>query len=63
MIEPGINWGWLRNWYVVLGEKTADQHYAMRFYVQDGIQWIWSGGILMCLGLLFGWIRGRKKHA
>lgn len=63
MIEPGINWGWLRNWYVVLGEKTGDQHYAMRFYVQDGIQWIWGGGILMCLGLLFGWIRGRKKYA
>lgn len=62
MIEPGINWGWLRNWYVVLGEKTDSQHYAMRFYVQDGIQWIWGGGILMCLGLLFGWIRGRKKH-
>ena len=62
MIEPGINWGWLRNWYVVLGEKTSDQHYAMRFYVQDGIQWIWGGGIFMCLGLLFGWIRGRKKH-
>lgn len=62
MIEPGINWGWLRNWYAVLGEKTSDQHYAMRFYVQDGIQWIWGGGIFMCLGLLFGWIRGRKKH-
>ncbi|WP_369310346.1 heme lyase CcmF/NrfE family subunit [Providencia rettgeri] len=62
MIEPAIHWGWLRNWYVVLGEKSSDQHYAMRFYVQDGIQWIWGGGALMCLGLLIGWIRGRKKH-
>ncbi|TOL41960.1 hypothetical protein CGH97_26325, partial [Vibrio parahaemolyticus] len=40
MIEPGTYWGWVRNWYAVLGEKTGANSYAIRFYVQDGIQWI-----------------------
>ncbi|HHR5913257.1 TPA: heme lyase CcmF/NrfE family subunit [Providencia alcalifaciens] len=62
MIEPGISWGWLRSWYVVLGEKTGDDRYAMRFYVQEGIQWIWGGGFIMCIGVLIGWFRERK-HA
>lgn len=62
MIEPGIGWGWLRSWYVVLGEKTGDDRYAMRFYVQEGIQWIWGGGFIMCIGVLIGWFRERK-HA
>ncbi|WP_272679829.1 heme lyase CcmF/NrfE family subunit [Providencia sp. PROV032] len=63
MIEPGIYWGWLRNWYAVLGEKTGTNSYAIRFYVQDGIQWIWSGAFVMCFGLLISWIRGRRKNA
>ncbi|GAB1440438.1 heme lyase NrfEFG subunit NrfEF [Providencia sp.] len=63
MIEPGIYWGWMRNWYAVLGEKTAADSYAIRFYVQDGIQWIWGGALLMCLGLLAYWLKGRQKHA
>ncbi|WP_423139908.1 heme lyase CcmF/NrfE family subunit [Providencia alcalifaciens] len=62
MIEPGISWDWLRSWYVVLGEKTGDDRYAMRFYVQEGIQWIWGGGFIMCIGVLIGWFRERK-HA
>ncbi|HGN0868283.1 TPA: heme lyase CcmF/NrfE family subunit [Providencia alcalifaciens] len=60
IIEPGIHWGWLRSWYVVLGEKTGTERYAMRFYVQEGIQWIWGGGFVMCLGALMSWFRGRK---
>ncbi|EMT6576878.1 heme lyase CcmF/NrfE family subunit [Providencia rettgeri] len=63
MIEPGIYWGWLRNWYAVLGEKTGTNSYAIRLYVQDGIQWIWSGAFVMCFGLLISWIKGRVKNA
>lgn len=62
MIEPGIYWGWLRNWYAVLGEKTGPESYAVRFYVQDGIQWIWAGAFIMCFGLLISWWRGRVKN-
>ncbi|MGG4607774.1 heme lyase CcmF/NrfE family subunit [Providencia sp. Me31A] len=62
MIEPGIYWGWMRNWYAVLGEKTGPDSYAIRFYVQDGIQWIWGGALFMCLGLLVNWLIGRQKH-
>ncbi|EPQ5227551.1 heme lyase CcmF/NrfE family subunit [Providencia stuartii] len=63
MIEPGIYWGWLRNWYAVLGEKTGTNSYAIRFYVQDGIQWIWGGAFVMCFGLLVSWIKVRIKNA
>lgn len=62
MIEPGIYWGLMRNWYAVLGEKTGTDRYAIRLYVQDGIQWIWGGAFIMCLGALIGWIRGRKNN-
>ncbi|HEM8138809.1 TPA: heme lyase CcmF/NrfE family subunit [Providencia rettgeri] len=62
MIEPGTYWGWVRNWYAVLGEKTGANSYAIRFYVQDGIQWIWGGALFMCFGLLIGWVKGRTKH-
>lgn len=60
MVEPGIHWDLLRDWYVVMGEKTGENRYAMRFYVQGGIRWIWGGGLLMVIGaLLSGW-RGRR---
>lgn len=62
MIEPGIYWGLIRNWYAVLGEKTGTDRYAIRFYVQDGIQWIWGGAFIMCLGALIGWIKGRTNN-
>ncbi|MEQ4622259.1 heme lyase CcmF/NrfE family subunit [Providencia vermicola] len=62
MIEPSMHWGWIRNWYAVLGEKTGNNRYALRFYVQDGVQWIWGGALIMCIGLFWGWIKGRAKH-
>lgn len=62
MMEPGIVWGPLREWYAVMGEKTGENRYAMRFYVQTGIRWVWGGGILMIAGALLGWFRGRKAY-
>lgn len=52
MFEPGIDWNMLHDWYVVMGEKSGEQRYAMRFYVQTGIRWIWWGGGLMIVGVL-----------
>ncbi|MDA8511754.1 heme lyase NrfEFG subunit NrfF [Citrobacter sp. Igbk 14] len=61
MMEPGIRWNLLHDWYAVMGEKTGQDRYAMRLYVQSGVRWIWGGGLLMVFGaLLSGW-RGRKR--
>ncbi|KEY60262.1 heme lyase NrfEFG subunit NrfE [Serratia sp. DD3] len=58
MFEPGIDWNAFHDWYVVMGEKSGEQRYAMRFYVQSGIRWIWWGGGLMIIGVLAsGWQR------
>ncbi|AHG18388.2 hypothetical protein Z042_01040 [Chania multitudinisentens RB-25] len=58
MFEPGIDWSLLHDWYVVMGEKSGENRYAMRFYVQTGIRWIWWGGALMIVGVLAaGWQR------
>ncbi|EBQ1511299.1 heme lyase CcmF/NrfE family subunit [Salmonella enterica] len=63
MMEPGIHWNLLHDWYAVMGEKTGPDRYAMRLYVQTGVHWIWGGGLLMvCGALLSGW-RGRKRDA
>ncbi len=60
MFEPGIGWNAFHDWYVVMGEKSGEQRYAMRFYVQTGIRWIWWGGGLMMVGVLAaGWQRRR----
>lgn len=57
-VEPGIRWDLLHDWYVAMGEKTGENRYAMRFYVQTGVRWIWGGGLLMVAGaLLSGWRR------
>ena len=53
----------LSEWYVVMGEKTGADRYAMRFYVQSGIRWVWLGAGVMMAGALAGWWRGRKAHA
>ncbi|TKV23992.1 heme lyase CcmF/NrfE family subunit [Citrobacter sp. wls613] len=63
MMEPGIRWNLLHDWYAVIGEKTGPERYAMRLYVQSGVRWVWGGGLLMVFGaLLSGW-RGRKRDA
>ena len=63
MFEPGIDWGLLHDWYVVMGEKSGENRYAMRFYVQTGIRWIWWGGALMIIGVLAASWQRRKPCA
>ncbi|MDH1798739.1 heme lyase NrfEFG subunit NrfF [Citrobacter sp. Cpo061] len=60
MMEPGIRWNLMHDWYAVMGEKTGPDRYAMRLYVQTGVRWIWGGGLLMVLGALLSAWRGRK---
>lgn len=63
MFEPGIDWSVLHDWYVVMGEKSGEDRYAMRFYVQTGIRWIWWGGALMMIGVLAARWQRRKPCA
>ncbi|GAL49623.1 cytochrome c-type biogenesis protein NrfE [Citrobacter farmeri] len=63
MMEPGIRWDLLHDWYAVMGEKTGEERYAMRLYVQSGVRWIWGGGLLMIAGALFSGWQGRKRNA
>ncbi|MDM2906731.1 heme lyase NrfEFG subunit NrfF [Citrobacter sp. Cpo015] len=60
MVEPGIRWNLMHDWYAVMGEKTGPDRYAMRLYVQTGVRWIWGGGLLMVFGALLSAWRGRK---
>ncbi|MEB6523279.1 heme lyase NrfEFG subunit NrfF [Citrobacter portucalensis] len=60
MMEPGIRWNLMHDWYAVMGEKTGPDRYAMRLYVQTGVRWIWGGGLLMVFGALLCAWRGRK---
>ncbi|ROP59375.1 cytochrome c-type biogenesis protein NrfE [Enterobacter sp. BIGb0383] len=63
MMTPDIHWNLLHDWYAVMGEKTGQDRYAMRLYVQTGVRWIWGGGLLMVAGaILSGW-QGRRRNA
>ncbi|VDZ96515.1 heme lyase subunit NrfE [Salmonella enterica subsp. enterica] len=60
MMEPGIHWNLLHDWYAVMGEKTGPDRYAMRLYVQTGVRWIWGGGLLMVCGALLSGMAGEE---
>ena len=48
--ESGIHSTWLRDVYVVLGEPRDGRH-AVSAYVNPLVEWIWSGGMLIALGV------------
>lgn len=48
--EAGIDNGFLRDVYVVLGDQQADGSYIVRTYIKPFADWIWAGCILMALG-------------
>ncbi|MGL5811905.1 MAG: heme lyase NrfEFG subunit NrfE [Aeromonas sp.] len=50
MNEPGIEWGFFGDLYVVLGEKMGPNAYAMRLHYKPLVRWIWLGGLLMMAG-------------
>jgi cytochrome c-type biogenesis protein CcmF len=48
--EAGIDNGFLRDVYVVLGDAQAGGGWAVRTHVKPLSNWIWGGSILMALG-------------
>ncbi|TCP91275.1 cytochrome c-type biogenesis protein CcmF [Cricetibacter osteomyelitidis] len=50
MTEAAIDWGFIRDLYVALGESLGDGSWALRLYYKPFIRWIWFGGVFMALG-------------
>jgi cytochrome c-type biogenesis protein CcmF len=48
--EAAIDYHFLRDLYVVIGDPQDDGGYAMRTYIKPLANWIWAGSILMALG-------------
>ncbi|CUH76854.1 heme lyase CcmF/NrfE family subunit [Tropicibacter naphthalenivorans] len=48
--EASIDYRFLRDIYVVIGDAQDDGGYVMRIYIKPLANWIWGGSILMALG-------------
>ncbi|MBI6628413.1 heme lyase CcmF/NrfE family subunit [Pontibaca salina] len=48
--EAAIDNGFLRDIYVVIGDRQGDGGWTMRTYIKPFANWIWGGAILMALG-------------
>ncbi|WP_121631508.1 heme lyase CcmF/NrfE family subunit [Tropicibacter alexandrii] len=48
--EASIDYRFLRDIYVVIGDPQADGGHVMRIYIKPLANWIWAGCILMALG-------------
>jgi cytochrome c-type biogenesis protein CcmF len=48
--EAAIDYGFLRDIYLVLGDKQQSGGWAVRSYIEPFANWLWGGCILMALG-------------
>ncbi len=48
--EAGIDYGFLRDVYLVIGEPQEAGGWAVRSYIEPFANWLWGGAILMALG-------------
>jgi cytochrome c-type biogenesis protein CcmF len=48
--EAAIDYRFLRDVYVVIGDPQADGGWVVRTYIKPLANWIWAGSILMALG-------------
>ena len=48
--EAGIDIGFSRDLYLVIGDKQAGGGYAVRSYIKPFADWIWGGAIIMAIG-------------
>lgn len=48
--EAAIDYGFLRDIYLVLGDKQQSGGWAVRSYIEPFANWLWGGAILMALG-------------
>ena len=48
--EAAIDYRFLRDIYVVIGDPQGDNSWTMRTYIKPFANWIWGGAMLMALG-------------
>ena len=48
--EAGIDYGPMRDVYLVLGDPQQDGSWAVRSYIKPFANWLWAGCIIMALG-------------
>jgi cytochrome c-type biogenesis protein CcmF len=48
--EAGIDYGFLRDIYLVIGDQQENGGWAVRSYFKPFANWIWGGSLLMALG-------------
>ncbi len=48
--EAGIDYGFTRDLYLVIGDAQANGSWAVRSYYKPFANWIWGGAMLMALG-------------
>ncbi|MDP4031513.1 MAG: heme lyase CcmF/NrfE family subunit [Pseudorhodobacter sp.] len=48
--EAGIDYGLLRDIYLVIGDPQDDGGWAVRSYVKPFANWLWGGALIMALG-------------
>ncbi|SEK17766.1 heme lyase CcmF/NrfE family subunit [Pacificibacter marinus] len=61
--EAGIDSGFLRDVYVVIGDVQSNGGWAVRTYVKPLANWIWGGTIIMALGGLMSLTDRRYRVA
>ena len=61
--EAAIDYGFLRDVYVVIGDPQENGGWAMRTYYKPLANWIWAGSILMALGGMFSLFDRRYRVA
>jgi cytochrome c-type biogenesis protein CcmF len=48
--EAAIDYGFLRDVYIVLGDRQQSGGWAVRSYIEPFANWLWAGCVLMALG-------------
>ena len=48
--EAGIDYGFLRDVYIVLGDRQQSGGWAVRSYIEPFANWLWAGCLLMAFG-------------
>ena len=48
--EAAIDYGFLRDIYLVIGDAQANGGYAVRSYIEPFANWLWAGCLIMALG-------------